>query len=122
MIQRSKPIRRTAIKRSTKPIARSKPKAKRAKPRPGRLTGTALEELRVECFMRDKGVCQGCGCRTVFGMDQECDESFHMAHRRGKRMWGDHIDQVDTQCGKCHRLEHSYGKDRIKPCPPKPKP
>jgi hypothetical protein len=110
MIQRRKPIRRTAVKK------------KRTKPRPGRLKGDDLKELRLACWMRDGGICQKCGTRTLIDRPPEHPLSYHMAHRRGKRMWGDHIDQVDTQCGKCHRLEHSYGKDRIKPCPPKPKP
>ena len=82
---------------------------RRSKPRPNRLKGRALAELRVECFMRDRGVCQRCGRGTVFGLLQECPDAFHMAHKRNKRMWGDTLDNVQTECGDCHRKYHQCG-------------
>lgn len=119
MIQRSKPIRRTPLKRSNKPIARSKPKAKRTKPRPGRLKGDDLEALRLACWERDKSLCQRCGVRTLLDYPQEHPLAFHMAHKRNKRMWGDSLDQVQTECGDCHRKYHQFGPSMTPPCPPK---
>lgn len=78
-----------------------------------------MDELRQDAFDRDNGQCIECRQFVIFDAPTEQDNSMHLAHRRGKRMWGDHINQVDTQCGRCHRLEHAYGKSRIKPCPPK---
>ena len=91
----------------------------RNKPRPGRLKGTALIELRIACYMRDKGLCQRCGKGVVFDMNQECADSFHMAHRRNKRMWGDTLENVQTECGACHRQYHAQGPSMTKPVPPK---
>lgn len=91
----------------------------RTKPRPGRLKGDDLTTLRGQAYERDNGHCVACGVLTDPYAPVEDDKSFHLAHRRGKRMWGDHIGQVEVQCGRCHRLEHAYGKERIKPCPPK---
>jgi 5-methylcytosine-specific restriction endonuclease McrA len=119
MIQRSKPIRRTPLKRSTKPIARSKPKAKRTKPRRGRLKGDDLKMLRLECWERDGGICQKCGARTLIDRPPEHPLAFHMAHKRNKRMWGDSLDQVQAECGDCHRKYHQFGPSMTPPCPPK---
>ena len=37
------------------------------------------------------------------------------------RMGGDSLENVRTLCGKCHRLEHAYGKSGVKPCKAKEK-
>lgn len=100
-------------------LKRSPIRKKRSKPRPGRLKGEDMALLRLAAYDRDMGRCVACRVIVDPRLPPEADKSFHLAHRRGKRMWGDHIDQVDTQCGKCHRTEHAYGKDRVKPCPPK---
>jgi 5-methylcytosine-specific restriction endonuclease McrA len=92
----------------------------RAKVRPGRLKGKALEQLRRDCFERDLYRCQAeipgfadvCGNRVTW-------ESGHMAHIGAKRRHGDSLDNVQTLCGTCHGLEHQYGKSFQKPCPPK---
>jgi 5-methylcytosine-specific restriction endonuclease McrA len=89
------------------PLKRGKPpKKRRAKPRPGRLQGDDLQALRLACWERDKSLCQHCGVRTLFDFPQEHPLAFHMAHRRGKRMWGDSLDNVHTLCGDCHRDAH----------------
>lgn len=101
-------------------IPRHKPmKRSRYKPRPGRLKGDDMSDLRDEAYARDKGCCVACGRILNPLAPKITDDSFHLAHRRNKRMHGDHIDQVDCQCGKCHREEHHYGKSRIKPVPRK---
>lgn len=100
-------------------MKRSPIKNRRVKPRPGRLQGDPLKELRQECLDRDKGRCVVCGKMVDPSLPPEHDDSFHMAHRRGKRMWGDHIDQVDTNCGRCHRKFHAFGPSMTKPVPKK---
>jgi len=90
----------------TAPVIRRTIRPRRL-PRPGRLKGKDLKALRLACFERDRGLCITFGQPTLFGAPHEWPNSFHMAHRRGKRMWGDHLGQVDTQCGACHRESHS---------------
>lgn len=71
------------------------------KVRPGRLKGKALSALRAACFDRDGGICVGCG----FPVDPS---HWHMAHVRGKRMWGDSLDNVKTMHPYCHLVgEHN---------------
>lgn len=94
-------------------------KPKRSKPRPGRLKGEALDALRVACYERDGGRCISCGRYTNFDAPHEAPDSFHMAHIKGKRMWGDHIDNVQCECGDCHRTYHQFGPSRVKPVPAK---
>ncbi len=113
-------------------ICKSPIRRKRTKPRPGRLKGAALEKLRIDCWTRDRGYCQRlipsglgegtffrCDRRTIFDAPQEQDDAFHMAHRRNKRMWGDNLDNVQTECGSCHRAYHERGPTMQKPVPAK---
>lgn len=102
------------------PLKRTPIRKVRSKPRPGRLKGPKLESLRMDCWDRDKGLCQRCGKKTHFYDDHEHPDSFHMAHRRNKAMWGDNIGNVQTECGDCHRKYHQRGPSMDKPCPPKP--
>jgi len=92
---------------------------RRTKPRPGRLIKGDLENLRRQCWERDKGLCQTCGRMTQFGLHHYWPQSFHMAHRRNKQMWGDNLDNVQTECGACHRKFHQFGPSMQKPVPPK---
>jgi hypothetical protein len=71
-------------------IPRTPVKKARKKPRPGRLKGADLFELRRECYMRDHGFCRECGVFTYFtGPEPINDHSYHMAHIQAKRMGGD---------------------------------
>lgn len=79
---------------------------RRTKPRPGRIAGKELQAQRERIFERDEGLCQDCGIPTLFNAPEEWPNSFHRAHIRGKRMWGDGDDNVRTLCGGCHRAEH----------------
>jgi hypothetical protein len=89
---------------------------RRSKPRPGRLEGAELENLRRSCFNRANGRCENCGCYMRYWKLWELDPiGFEMAHKRGKRMWGDHIDQVRALCQLCHHESHNP-----KACPKKP--
>ena len=101
-------------------IARSPIRKRRRKPRPGRLAGKELEALRDACLARDKGRCVVCACVVSKDADHMLPWSFHMAHIRNKRMWGDTLENVRTLCGFHHRQEHQQGPTRQKPCPPKP--
>jgi 5-methylcytosine-specific restriction endonuclease McrA len=103
------------------PIRRSPIRKVRSKPRPGRLKGDDMDELRQAVYTRDLGLCQRCGITTIFGAPEEWDNSFHLAHRKGKRMWGDSLETTEINCGKCHRRFHNFGPSMEKPCPPKPK-
>jgi hypothetical protein len=89
----------------------------RRKPRPGRLKGKELAELRIQCFARDRALCQDCGQMVIFDAPHEWDNSYHMAHIKAKRIGLDKLSNVKTSCGRCHRKHHAGGK----PCPPKPK-
>lgn len=96
-------------------------RSRRTKPRPGRLQGEDLQALRITCFERDKGNCQKCGKPTYMWLPQEYPSSFHMAHIQGKRMYGDHLENVETNCGDCHRKYHNFGPSMEKPVPRKVK-
>lgn len=82
-----------------------------------RLSGLALRELRIRCWLRDGGCC--CECKRAVTIDGHYpwDGVMHMAHIRTKRNNGDTIDNVRTLCPECHGKEHNAGG---KPCPAKP--
>lgn len=89
----------------------------RRKPRPGRLKGKDLAMLRIDCFARDKAICQDCGCMVIFDAPHTWPKSYHMAHIKAKRIGLDVLSNVRVLCGACHRKEHNP-----KPCPPKVRP
>ena len=95
-----------------KPIQRTRVKKYRSKPRPGRLKGEDLVQLRRQCFERDNYGCTVCGVR----IDWDTGE---MAHRGAKRRYGDSLANVTTKCFQCHRIEHQYGPTGLKPVPAK---
>jgi hypothetical protein len=98
MIQRYTPLKRTPIRK------------RRNKPRPGRIEGEELQAQRWRIFQRDKGICVKCGRKVIFNAPDEWPNSFHRAHRRNKRMWGDDDSNVESNCGDCHREHHTGGK------------
>lgn len=69
-----------------------------------------MTALRMLAFVRDEGSCVDCGKMLDWN-------TFHLAHIRGKRNWGDHIDNVKSKCPPCHFSEHNP-----KACPKKIKP
>jgi 5-methylcytosine-specific restriction endonuclease McrA len=94
-----------------------------------RLYGKDLEQLRRDCFERDKWHCRMCGRRVAWSHGISCfaDEDWawsnslglpigQMAHIRTKRNNGDTLDNVRTLCSDCHGKEHNAGG---KPCPAK---
>jgi 5-methylcytosine-specific restriction endonuclease McrA len=94
----------------------------RAKPRPGRLMGSALAALRESCWMRDRGLCKKCGTQTDYFIGSFAPNSYHMSHIKTKRIGLDTLDNVETMCGDCHRKFHNYGPSMTKPVPPKVRP
>jgi len=94
-------------------------KKKRAEVRVGkegivRLSGKAMEELRLQCFRRDRGHCQECGQRLMWDAWTGASQSYHMAHIRNKRMYGDTLENIRALCGDCHRAEHGNPRARVK--------
>jgi len=85
--------------------------APRRKPRPGRLKGKALGNLREQCWERDKGICGG--GLTHNGKPLGCGlpvnpNDWHMAHITAKRIGGDHLGNVVVKHPYCHLvLEHN---------------
>lgn len=112
-------------------MKRSWIKRRRNRPRPGRVRGKAMEELRRACFERDGYRCQAMRTfvmpwgqsfqlRCLRHVEWDGPNAGHMAHKRNKRMWGDSLNQVQTECGECHNEYHQFGPSRTKPCPRKP--
>lgn len=90
-------------------IQRSPVRKVRRKPRSGRLKGKAMGDLREAAWQRDKGICQRCFL--------PCNPNdWDLAHRRGKRMWGDSLENVQVEHRFCHRILFHNPKA----CPPKP--
>lgn len=75
------------------------------KPHTTRLKGKAMEQLRRECFERDKGICQVCGKYASW-------EQGHMAHVKSRGAGGgDTLDNVKWKCPYCHICkEHGKGE------------
>ena len=103
----------SSIKRSTKRI---RPK-KHAQVRVGklgivRLSGKALEQLRIQCWTRDLGNCQKCGHFTFFTPRFDGDPvAYDMAHIISRGAGGsDALDNVRTLCHRDHMNEHAKGK------------
>lgn len=75
----------------------------RKEPRPGRLKGEDMTELREAVWARDGGLCCFCGKPVDFVRGE-------MAHLRNKRMWQDHIDNIKGPSHKkCHEDSHNCG-------------
>lgn len=81
-----------------------------------RLTGKALDALRLACFERDGGVCYVCGWPILYYKKRfEGDpDAYDMAHIRNKRMWGDHLGNVRSAHHGCHMRSHNCGGKPIK--------
>lgn len=117
----------------TKPINPVSRKRRKRSGVPGklgivRLYGPALGKLRLECFERDNYRCQRIlqpdadfpfprRCLKRVRFERGYPDSGHMAHKQNKRMYGDVIENVDTNCEHCHLvLDHNP-----KSCPKKVK-
>lgn len=120
-------IRRTPIKRSTKPIPRGAPPKRSTKPipkvakgkakrsgKPGklgivRLYGKAKTALRRECYARDNEGCVECGDWVPFS--GPLMHRMHMAHIVGLGRGGsDILSNVRTLCYSCHLIDEHNPK------------
>jgi 5-methylcytosine-specific restriction endonuclease McrA len=74
-----------------------------------RLTGKALEALRIAVFQRDVFRCSECDRRVTW-------ESGHLAHIISRGAGGsDTMENTRVLCPDCHLV----GEHNPKPCPPK---
>ncbi len=94
-------------------------RSRRTKPRPGRLDAEGMAALRSMRYEVDNHRCLACGTLVNFYAPPEDDRSMHLAHKRGKRMWGDSLENTQTECGACHRAYHQNGPSRSKIVPAK---
>jgi 5-methylcytosine-specific restriction endonuclease McrA len=111
-------IRRTAIKRSTKPI----PKRRKKGPRPGRLDAKGMRALREERYRMDEAKCTDCGRMLLLDIPWLMHPNrMHLAHIISRGAGGpDTIENTTSKCSGCHVVkEHAYGPSRTKPVPPK---
>lgn len=103
-------LKRSPLKRYT----RLKPR--RSKPRIHkfivRLTGEALEKLRLEVWRRDQGICQNCGTRAIFRPRFTGDPmAYDLAHIRSRGACGsDTPENTRVLHHGCHMAEHSKGR------------
>ena len=101
-------MKRSYIKRSTKPIRKRKYRKEETVGKTGRirLRGSKLDALRRECFERDGYVCT-CGCKQSVTWDNG-----DMAHIVSRGAGGsDVLSNVKTMTHLCHMREHTEGKN-----------
>src|ERR1700735_3522434 len=106
--------KRSSLPRRTFPIrARKKAAVLVGKLGIVRLRGKAMEDLRLDCFLRDGGRCIECRRELFYETLWPGHEArYHMAHIRNKRMYGDTLENVRALCGDCHRAEHGNPKPK----------
>lgn len=101
------------LKRKTPLRSKTRIRPKRATPRSHkfivRLTGRALAMLRLDCFIRDKGVCQVCGKAVYFQARFPGDPmAYDMAHIHSRGAGGsDCLENVRCLCHTDHMREHA---------------
>lgn len=103
---------RLSVKRSTAPIrARKKPQTRVGNLGIVRLSGKALEELRMVCWLRDNGRCQVCRELVYFAARVDGDPlAYDMAHIKSRGAGGsDELNNVRCLCHQCHMKEHAKG-------------
>lgn len=124
----------------TMPTRRSRKRVKkdlglthnRREPKTVRLKGEALTALRREVFELCGGSLLDLDSGKVTDVAARCEvcdkyifwelwhghpNSFHLAHKRNKRMHGDSVKNTRGLCRDCHLI----GDHNPKPCPPKPR-
>lgn len=98
------------------PLRRKKPfRPKRRKPRPGRLQGADMTELRELVWERDGPDCVRCGQRMVKYPAHPLQENgYHLAHKIPRSRGGkDTPENTEAVCMHCHLIvEHWGGKPK----------
>jgi hypothetical protein len=74
--------------------------------------GPALTKLRRDCWNRDHGWCRTCQVATRYEPLFDGDpQAFDMAHIQSLGAGGsDVLENVQTQCHRCHMREHKEGQ------------
>ena len=109
MIQRSKPIRRTAVKK------------KRTKPRRGQPTPAEKKALRDQVYAESGGRCEIhkhplCSGYRILPSEGNIFKRWHLVHLKAKRVHGWARENLCGGCWYCHLIS----LHNPKPCPPKP--
>ncbi len=105
------PLPYSSLKRSQERIAPRKKAEKRVgKLGIVRLSGKAMDDLRMACWSRDNGLCVCCGRPAKLDVPDYHPARYDMAHVRNKRMYGDTLANVKTMRHECHMREHTKGK------------
>ena len=115
-----KPIARSPLKRSTKPIPKKR-KTPRHYKTIVRLDAAGMEQLREDAHLRAHGRCEvplPHDCPQFISLDYG-----DLAHIKSRGAGGsDTLDNVWWSCKTGHRVVmHTYGKDGLPPCPKKPR-
>ena len=104
-------MKRTPLQRKTRLRARrNKPEVRVGRVTGKvRLSGEALERLRIERWHYDRGYCQECTVATHFRARWDGDpHAYDMAHIVSRGAGGsDTLDNVRTLCHRCHMAEHN---------------
>ena len=105
-------VKRTPLKRSTKPIRKRKPRdgdETIGKTGRIRLRGKKLEALRRERFEKDRYRCQWDGCGKL--VEWSGPNAGHLAHIQSRGAGGsDTLENTRTLCGFHHMYEHQHGR------------
>lgn len=80
-----------------------------------RLSGEALEKLRMDCWLRDHMRCVDCGRVTLWQPRFDGDFlAYDMAHKKSRGARGsDTLNNMVTKCHLCHMKEHAGNRRDI---------
>ena len=99
-------------------MKRSRMPYRRSKPRPNRVYGAEMKDLRQQCWDRDEGQCRHCGILTFYAAVGYHPRNYEMAHIRSRGAGGaDELSNLKTLCSLCHKSEHAGGKPVPKKVP-----
>ena len=81
------------------------------KPKTVRLGKKEYAKFRLEVFLRENGICQGCGKFVPVLMEYGGFDPYfcgHVSHTKSRGAGGgDTPDNVKWMCFECHRREHN---------------
>lgn len=76
-----------------------------------RLTGRHLEDLRRQCYDRDRHLCTWPGCGRWLRWERGHEDSMHMAHILGRGAGGsDVLSNVRSRCFDHHMVSEHHPK------------
>jgi hypothetical protein len=97
-------MKRTPLKRSTKPIRKKRPGTRKGQPTP-----EEIKVVRLAVYERSRGRCElnlGPKCiKGVLPLDGETPwDHWHLVHIRSKSLGGWGLDNLKGGCWKCHLI------------------